>query len=245
MKPLCANDETFLAFWLTKTPVLYATGKGVSQVDVRARHLFGLQSRFNGYQTFNGKHRFFGVQFKSNGFYSIFGIPMHHLKNNLLHGDDVIGDHVRFLEEQLCEAATMEEMVQLADAFFTPVMLRHGIPNGQRQIAAACHIIRQGRYNSIPGIAGYVNMSIRSFEQKFVEQVGITPVAFARIKRFHQAVEMKLKTPEQSWTSIAASCSYFDQMHLIKDFKVFAGATPKAFFQHLPPPPEHFVKEEV
>jgi len=32
--------------------------------------------------------------------------------------------------------------------------------------------------------------------------------------------------PEISWTSIAYECGYFDQMHLIRDFKEFAGVAP-------------------
>jgi AraC-like DNA-binding protein len=41
--------------------------------------------------------------------------------------------------------------------------------------------------------------------------------------------------PWQTWTSIAYECGYFDQMHLIKDFKAFTGFTPFDFFKHQHP----------
>lgn len=32
--------------------------------------------------------------------------------------------------------------------------------------------------------------------------------------------------PELNWTNIAYDCGYYDQMHLVRDFKMFSGATP-------------------
>ena len=38
---------------------------------------------------------------------------------------------------------------------------------------------------------------------------------------------MREKHPALTWTKIAHACDYADQMHMIRDFKAFAGVTPR------------------
>ena len=46
-----------------------------------------------------------------------------------------------------------------------------------------------------------------------------------RIARFQQALRMKL-ADKASWSQVACNLEYFDQAHMIRDFKVFAGEVP-------------------
>jgi AraC-like DNA-binding protein len=41
-----------------------------------------------------------------------------------------------------------------------------------------------------------------------------------------------MKQPSANWTSIAYECGYYDQMHMIKDFKEFANVNPSILFQN-------------
>jgi hypothetical protein len=75
-------------------------------------------------------------------------------------------------------------------------------------------------------------MSVRNFQRKFKEQVGISPKLYTKNFRFNESLKLKIMHPEQSWASVAYECGYFDQMHLIKDFKAFTGFTPFDFFKH-------------
>jgi len=51
---------------------------------------------------------------------------------------------------------------------------------------------------------------------------------FRKISRFQKSLYL-LANNNDSLTSIAHHCGYFDQSHFIKDFKEFTGTTPSEF----------------
>ena len=75
------------------------------------------------------------------------------------------------------------------------------------------------------------NMSIRNFERRFSEQIGISPKLYFRLARFNNAVVTKLKYPQKNWTAIAHECGYYDQTHMIKDFTGFTNLNPSRVHQ--------------
>lgn len=242
LKPLFADGDSILALALTDTPVWYHTAGVSREIDLRERHLFGLQTVYNGYQIFKGRYRLLCIEFNANGFYSLFQVPMRHIRNSLWCFDDVIGQRLSYLSEQLHDLPDFGAIVAHMDRFFMQALQKRP---AQRKYAAeiawACDRLGGSSPMDMRSLAASVNMSLRNFEQQFMEQVGMSPVVLKKIKRFHQAVALKTQFPDLSWTSIAYECSYFDQMHLIRDFKVFSSLSPKAFFRQMPPPKEQVV----
>jgi transcriptional regulator GlxA family with amidase domain len=51
-----------------------------------------------------------------------------------------------------------------------------------------------------------------------------------RVLRFRRAFRMLDQAPPGTWAQVAAHAGYFDQAHLIRDFRQFAGAAPSEFF---------------
>jgi AraC-like DNA-binding protein len=52
------------------------------------------------------------------------------------------------------------------------------------------------------------------------------------VLRFRYACRLAGESPRPEWSGIAAEAGYFDQAHLIRDFREFAGATPMAVFSN-------------
>ena len=61
---------------------------------------------------------------------------------------------------------------------------------------------------------------------RFMKQVGVHPKLYARIVRFEAALDSKARASTKSWADVACEFGYFDQMHMIHDFKSFARGTP-------------------
>ncbi|MGZ7079073.1 MAG: helix-turn-helix domain-containing protein, partial [Thermoanaerobaculia bacterium] len=64
---------------------------------------------------------------------------------------------------------------------------------------------------------------------RFDAAVGVSPKMFARVVRFRRVLR-EIAAPAVDWSDVALSAGYFDQSHLIADFRQFAGTTPVPFF---------------
>jgi AraC-like DNA-binding protein len=69
--------------------------------------------------------------------------------------------------------------------------------------------------------------------QLFREHVGLTPKLFCRVRRFRAALDRIENGIPVRWAELAADCGYFDQAHLIRDFRAFAGITPLKYSRAL------------
>jgi AraC-like DNA-binding protein len=72
--------------------------------------------------------------------------------------------------------------------------------------------------------AALLGVSPRQLERRFKMRVGISPKYFARIRRFQRVFPAIEEGSE--WVDAAAACGYYDQAHLIRDFRAFAGEPP-------------------
>ena len=59
----------------------------------------------------------------------------------------------------------------------------------------------------------------------------VTPKQFCRFARFHALVRHVFLNPQVDWATAAAELGYYDQAHLIAEFKEFTGLTPSQFFR--------------
>jgi AraC-like DNA-binding protein len=83
----------------------------------------------------------------------------------------------------------------------------------------------------VPSLARAAGLSTRQFERRFARVVGLNPKLYARIRRFHFASQLALQSPTRpGWAELAVTAGYFDQAHMIKDFRAFAHRTPSAMW---------------
>jgi AraC-like DNA-binding protein len=67
--------------------------------------------------------------------------------------------------------------------------------------------------------------SVRRFGEGFRDAVGLTPKQFARVRRFGLALE-RLARGGEELGELALDCGFYDQSHLNREFRAFAGVTP-------------------
>jgi AraC-like DNA-binding protein len=78
-------------------------------------------------------------------------------------------------------------------------------------------------------VAERLGVTARHLRRAFKENIGIGPKEFARTVRLQRAVRAAAATRSNDWAQIAADAGYYDQAHLIADFRELVGFTPGAF----------------
>ncbi len=228
-----ASNETSLVFYMADQPSHLTGGGAVSSLLNKHGCIVGLLSHSNGIVSFRGKYHTFIIQFKANGFNKLFRMPVAEFVNQIFYLDDVFGKATGNLNEELQNAKDIQQLAFLADTFLLRFLsmqkayinLNDGITFISNELFTNAALL------SIEQYAYKANMSVRNFGRRFTEQVGVSPKFYCRLLRFNNAINTKLKKPLANWTSIAYDCGYFDQMHMIKDFKEFANVNPSALFQ--------------
>lgn len=97
----------------------------------------------------------------------------------------------------------------------------------------------------IAAVQEKTGLSHTRFNQLFREHVGLRPGLFCRIRRFQYLLQHLRPGQTAHWADLAAQCGYFDQAHLIRDFRALSGLTPGAYLRSMSPPERQSVQYEA
>jgi AraC-like DNA-binding protein len=75
-------------------------------------------------------------------------------------------------------------------------------------------------------VAGALDVSHGHLDREFARVVGLSPRALSRVIRLRALVASIDVYGGVEWTALAAELGWFDQAHLIRDFRRFTGVTP-------------------
>ena len=173
------------------------------------------------------------VDFTPIGAHLFLGLPMHELANRVLDAQDVLGRDGE-LVARLEAATSWDDRFALLDA----AILRRvgGARRPAPEILWAWRALEQtdGAVR-IGALAERTGRSRKQLLAGFRTHVGLGPKTVARIMRFNRAVAALRRGHRPALARLAAECGYFDQAHLNRDFRDFAGSTPLEFARRVIP----------
>lgn len=100
-------------------------------------------------------------------------------------------------------------------------------------IHEALHLIRQSKGEiKVKEITDQLGVSKSYLEQRFSQQIGLSPKEFCKIEKLKCFLDNYRKYQDcMNLTQLTFKSGYYDQSHLIKDFKYFLDARPKEFMK--------------
>lgn len=183
--------------------------------------LYGQTTRYTEHKA-KQPFRNIGVYFQPTALKSIFGIDANELTNQHIDINELIRTNIT---DQLLNTTTAEQRIKLLSSFLLQQADQRKAEN--EKVNFATDQLQKGV--SLPTIQNELNLSERSLERYFKQYIGISPKLYARINRFQSALENIRQSQFNKLTNIAYQNDYFDQSHFIREFKEFAGTSPKHF----------------
>lgn len=189
----------------------------------------------------NRSHKAVRVGFHPGGLHRLLGCSMAGMIDGSYDAADVFGPEMRELNERLPEAPHFGAIRDLVEQFLLQKVggLKRTLPFDR----AMQELVRLHGNVPIDQVASLACLSPRQLERVSKERIGMSPKLFARLTRFSKAYRLREALPGWNWTQIAYECGYFDQMHLIRDFKQFAGVTPRLIEKELDRVPVRLQKD--
>ncbi|WP_262282539.1 AraC family transcriptional regulator [Micromonospora sp. MA102] len=162
----------------------------------------------------------------------LLGLPLGELANRALPVDRLGGWLVR-LRDELADLPDWAGRFARLDAAFAARLAVTG-PVDPRLVGAWRLLAGSGGALGVGALADEVGWSRRHLAVRFRREFGLPPKTVARLLRFQRAYAMVGATPVgggvpgPGWAELAVRFGYYDQSHLIREFREFAGATPAA-----------------
>jgi AraC-like DNA-binding protein len=203
-------------------------------------HALGVQQRARR-KVVRAGQRILTVRLRLGAQEAVLGVPAGELAGRIVALEDWWGDAAtQRLYDQLAHtrdtidaAAIVEsaiaERLAIADDRRDHASLVRDFPRSHLALDAAERLASA----NVKAVAVDLGVSERHLRRVFREGVGVSPKAFAKLTRFHRALRAAQEDSRASWASIAAATGYYDQAHLIAEFRAIAGVTPGALFGEL------------
>jgi len=178
-----------------------------------------------------GRHvRAVGVVLPSLLTRELFGVPAPPLVNQIVALDDLWPrEAVGRLRDSLTGASPAEGLLILRDELLRRLHL--AAPGPSLEASAARLLTARRGSVAIDAMAAHYGISRQRFARRFGDATGMPPKVFARIVRFQRLVYSLLSTDASEWAALATDVGFYDQAHMINEFRGFAGAPPTLFFQ--------------
>lgn len=187
---------------------------------------------------YEGQVDMISVVFRPAGVRAFFDLPVGRLAGLRLTAGDIEDRELSRLEASLTSTEDDRMCITLVEQFLLRRLTRLAEHN-LRRLDAAIGLINSGEAN-VAAMAEAACLGRKQFDRVFSEYVGAHPKEFSRTVRFQRALHILETDPGIGWAALAAECGYFDQSHMIREFRALSGYTPGEYLALCPPHSDYF-----
>lgn len=161
---------------------------------------------------------------------ALFGLPAGALASTVVHLDALLGRRASELVDRLLGAPGWPDRFRILDDVLAQLVT--DVPERSPEVSWAWHRLATTRGSiEVTALAEEIGWSRRHLGERFRAELGLTPKVAARVLRFDWACSLVKRSPRPSLAELAATCGYFDQAHMTRDWHDLAGCAPSTWIR--------------
>ncbi len=225
---LFSNGNTGLVAILEGHAKFGKTGETASSDSL----VFGQFTRFTDLE-FSTDTKILVVVFQPYGLYTLTGIPGNEMQNLIVDAELVFGKAVNRLHETVQEHASSLEIAAYLNRYFKDHFLRKGCETPLLVSDIVQRILLRKGGMAIKDILDGYSIHERKLQRIFSECIGLSPKKFIQIVKLHSFLGLMKTGSSEQLTRLVYEAGYYDQSHLIKEFRSITGMAPSEYAKSL------------
>ena len=159
----------------------------------------------------------------------VLGVPAAELREDMIDLDAFWGSFVQAIRERLDATADARTRLAIVERAVADRVARSGGPDDSALVRRLCEAAEKEPSLTVGALASRFGLTHRRVIDVFDRTVGLKPKEFHRVRRLRRVFHLTDALPRLSWTTIAHRCGYYDQAHLINDFRQLTGVLPSEY----------------
>jgi len=127
----------------------------------------------------------------------------------------------------LLKPSTTEKQIDIISSYILKLVKHSSIDLDNNIKLAISTLINTKGALPIKDLRKQLYITERTFERKFLKEIGVTPKQFAKIIQFSFSLNQLKESDYYSLTDVAYNNNFSDSSHFIKTFKKYSGKTTK------------------
>lgn len=165
---------------------------------------------------------------------ALFGVPAAELDSMSTDGSDVLGRQASTVRDQLMVAEDWPSAFSVLSGYLRSRLDGQRLSGPRSEIAEAwTWLARHRGTGSMEGLARHVALSRRQLNTLFQREMGQSPKTVSRLMRFETARQHITRAVvagrSLGLADVAHQHGYYDQSHLVRDFRQFTGLSPSGW----------------
>jgi AraC-like DNA-binding protein len=169
------------------------------------------------------------VVFHPYGFFRLYGMPADEVKGHILDACLIYGNQITLVNENLRLSRSYTKTIFIIEEYFKNLVKSPKAGTDQLDKVINSVIQAKGQV-TLKQLKDFMGFSERKLERLFGTAIGISPVKYLQIVKLHYFLSLiRVEGKIATLTRAGLESGYYDQAHLIHNFKQATGLTPTQY----------------